>query len=64
MVTPSLALLFLGIIAAKNDAIIMERCKLAAILRDEGMEGFAGTRIEECECPLYCSVCAWVHAGM
>ncbi|CAI5795833.1 Hypothetical predicted protein [Podarcis lilfordi] len=47
MVTPSLALLFLGIIAAKNDAIIMERCKLAAILRDEGMEGFAGTRIEE-----------------
>ncbi|XP_028567465.2 uncharacterized protein LOC114587428 [Podarcis muralis] len=50
MVTPSLALLFLGIIAAKNDAIIMERCKLAAILRDEGMEGFAGTRIEEWIC--------------
>ncbi|XP_061470344.1 YLP motif-containing protein 1-like isoform X2 [Rhineura floridana] len=35
---------------AMNDAIIIDRCKLSAILRDKGVEGFAGTRTEEWIC--------------
>uniref|UniRef100_G1KF22 Uncharacterized protein n=1 Tax=Anolis carolinensis TaxID=28377 RepID=G1KF22_ANOCA len=47
---PRLVLLFLLAIVARNNAIILDKCDLTAILWNVGLEGFEGTTIADCKC--------------
>ncbi|XP_077180409.1 uncharacterized protein LOC143831233 [Paroedura picta] len=50
MTTHDLARLLLLLLVAQNGAIVLDRCSLAAILKENGMEGFAGGKVADWVC--------------
>ncbi|XP_062825462.1 lysozyme C [Anolis carolinensis] len=53
MKAPRLVLLFLLAIVARNNAIILDKCDLTAILWNVGLEGFEGTTIADWICLVF-----------